>query len=188
MLAALSSAAHSGRRVSCWTSLWRVRACASRGRAFTTRTPTSSFSAGCSGHHRQAGGDAAAQASPAPARLTPHADLRIARYPATGPARVHRGSRSIRGFDLLEPVVDDRREHGHDGTIDDVIKSAKALGRGALISKAAARERIAPTSAGLPGFSRNTSWPASSCAPSGRRLSARAARGAPRAAARRLSC
>jgi hypothetical protein len=41
------------------------------------------------------------------------------------------------------------------GTIDDVIKSAKALGRGALISKAAARERIAPTTAGLPGFSQS---------------------------------
>jgi hypothetical protein len=36
------------------------------------------------------------------------------------------------------------------GTIGDVIKSAKALGRGALISKAAERERVAPTTAGLP--------------------------------------
>jgi CubicO group peptidase (beta-lactamase class C family) len=41
------------------------------------------------------------------------------------------------------------------GTIGDVIRSAKALGTGALISKAAARERIAPTTAGLPGFSQN---------------------------------
>jgi D-alanyl-D-alanine carboxypeptidase len=41
------------------------------------------------------------------------------------------------------------------GTIGDVMKSAKALGTGALISKAAARERIAPTSAGLPGFSQS---------------------------------
>src|SRR5262249_23177032 len=41
------------------------------------------------------------------------------------------------------------------GTIDDVIKSAKALGRGALISKAAARERIAPTTAKFPGFSQS---------------------------------
>jgi hypothetical protein len=41
------------------------------------------------------------------------------------------------------------------GTIGDVMKSAKALGNGALISKAAARERVAPTSAGLPGFSQN---------------------------------
>jgi D-alanyl-D-alanine carboxypeptidase len=40
-------------------------------------------------------------------------------------------------------------------TIGDVMKSAKALGTGALISKAAARERIAPTSAGLPGFSQS---------------------------------
>jgi D-alanyl-D-alanine carboxypeptidase len=41
------------------------------------------------------------------------------------------------------------------GTIGDVMKSAKAFGSGALISKAAERERVAPTSAGLPGFSRN---------------------------------
>lgn len=40
-------------------------------------------------------------------------------------------------------------------TIGDVIRSAKALGRGALISKAAARERVAPTTAGYPGFSKN---------------------------------
>jgi CubicO group peptidase (beta-lactamase class C family) len=37
-------------------------------------------------------------------------------------------------------------------TIGDMIKSAKALGTGALISKAAARERIAPTTATYPGF------------------------------------
>lgn len=40
-------------------------------------------------------------------------------------------------------------------TIGDVMKSAKAFGTGALISKAAAHERIAPTSAGFPGFSRS---------------------------------
>jgi CubicO group peptidase (beta-lactamase class C family) len=40
-------------------------------------------------------------------------------------------------------------------TIADVMKSAKAFGTGALISKAAARERIAPTSAGFPGFSQS---------------------------------
>jgi D-alanyl-D-alanine carboxypeptidase len=40
-------------------------------------------------------------------------------------------------------------------TIGDVIRSAKALGRGALISKAAARERVAPTTAGFPGFSQD---------------------------------
>ena len=38
-------------------------------------------------------------------------------------------------------------------TIGDMIKSAKALGSGALISKAAARERLAPTTATLPPFS-----------------------------------
>jgi D-alanyl-D-alanine carboxypeptidase len=38
-------------------------------------------------------------------------------------------------------------------TIGDVIKSAKALGRGALISKAAARERVAPPTVFFPGFS-----------------------------------
>ena len=37
-------------------------------------------------------------------------------------------------------------------TIGDVIRSAKALGTGALISKAAARERLAPTTATLPPF------------------------------------
>jgi CubicO group peptidase (beta-lactamase class C family) len=41
------------------------------------------------------------------------------------------------------------------GTIGDVLKSAKAFGTGALISKAAARERIAPTSAALPGFTQS---------------------------------
>jgi len=40
-------------------------------------------------------------------------------------------------------------------TIRDVIKSAKALGTGALISKAAARERVAPTTAGLPPFNQD---------------------------------
>jgi CubicO group peptidase (beta-lactamase class C family) len=40
-------------------------------------------------------------------------------------------------------------------TIDDEIRSAKAYGTGASISKAAARERIAPTTAGLPGFSQS---------------------------------
>ena len=40
-------------------------------------------------------------------------------------------------------------------TIGDVIKSARALDTGALISKAAARERIAPTTAGLPGFNQS---------------------------------
>ena len=40
-------------------------------------------------------------------------------------------------------------------TIGDVIKSARALGTGALISRAAARERIAPTTAGLPGFNQS---------------------------------
>jgi len=40
-------------------------------------------------------------------------------------------------------------------TIGDVIKSAKALGTGALISKASARERIAPTTVGFPGFSQS---------------------------------
>jgi D-alanyl-D-alanine carboxypeptidase len=39
-------------------------------------------------------------------------------------------------------------------TIDDVIKSAKALGTGALVSRKAARERIAPITVGLsPGLS-----------------------------------
>ena len=41
------------------------------------------------------------------------------------------------------------------GTIGDVIRSAKAVGTGALISRRAALERIAPTTAGLPGFSRS---------------------------------
>jgi len=41
------------------------------------------------------------------------------------------------------------------GTIDDVIRSAKAFGRGALISKAAARERIAPPAVFYPGFSQS---------------------------------
>jgi D-alanyl-D-alanine carboxypeptidase len=40
-------------------------------------------------------------------------------------------------------------------TIGDVIKSAKALGTGALISKAAARERVAPTTARFPPFSQD---------------------------------
>jgi D-alanyl-D-alanine carboxypeptidase len=40
-------------------------------------------------------------------------------------------------------------------TIGDVVKSAKALGTGALVSKAAARERVAPTTAELPPFSPN---------------------------------
>jgi D-alanyl-D-alanine carboxypeptidase len=39
------------------------------------------------------------------------------------------------------------------GTIGDVIKSAKAVGTGALISSQASRERFAPTTAGYPGFS-----------------------------------
>jgi D-alanyl-D-alanine carboxypeptidase len=38
-------------------------------------------------------------------------------------------------------------------TIGDVIKSAKALGTGALISPKASRERFAPPSVGFPGFS-----------------------------------
>jgi D-alanyl-D-alanine carboxypeptidase len=41
------------------------------------------------------------------------------------------------------------------GTIADVIKSAKAVGTGALISRRASRERIAPITAGFPGFSRS---------------------------------
>ena len=41
----LPTSSASGRRASCWRSRWRVRSCASRGRAFTTRTPTSLFSA-----------------------------------------------------------------------------------------------------------------------------------------------
>jgi hypothetical protein len=65
--------------------------------------------------HRQAGGKAAAQPDPPPARLAQHADLRTATYPSAGTARVHRRARSIRGFDVLGPVVDDRREHDHDG-------------------------------------------------------------------------
>src|SRR5262245_9407947 len=40
-------------------------------------------------------------------------------------------------------------------TIDDMIKSAKALGRGALISRAAARERIAPPPVFFPGFNQS---------------------------------
>jgi D-alanyl-D-alanine carboxypeptidase len=40
-------------------------------------------------------------------------------------------------------------------TIGDVIKAAKALGTGALISRRAARERIAPTTAEFPQFSRD---------------------------------
>ena len=43
-------------------------------------------------------------------------------------------------------------------TIGDVIKAAKALGRGALISPASARERIAPTTAGLPGLPRGVDF------------------------------
>ncbi len=38
-------------------------------------------------------------------------------------------------------------------TIGDVIKGAKALGTGALISPEASRERFAPTTASYPGFS-----------------------------------
>jgi D-alanyl-D-alanine carboxypeptidase len=41
------------------------------------------------------------------------------------------------------------------GTIGDVIRSAKAIGTGALISKGAALERIAPTTAGFPGFTQS---------------------------------
>jgi len=37
-------------------------------------------------------------------------------------------------------------------TIGDVIRSAKALGTGALISKAAARERLAPITASMQPF------------------------------------
>jgi D-alanyl-D-alanine carboxypeptidase len=40
-------------------------------------------------------------------------------------------------------------------TIGDVIKAAKALGTGALISRRASRERFAPTTAVLPQFSRD---------------------------------
>lgn len=40
------------------------------------------------------------------------------------------------------------------GTIGDSIKSAKAIGTGALISRRAARERVAPVTARFPGFSR----------------------------------
>ncbi len=40
-------------------------------------------------------------------------------------------------------------------TIGDLIRSARAIGTGALISKGAARERIAPTTAGLPGFTQS---------------------------------
>jgi CubicO group peptidase (beta-lactamase class C family) len=41
------------------------------------------------------------------------------------------------------------------GTIADILKSAHAVGTGALISRQASRERFAPTSAGLPGVSRH---------------------------------
>lgn len=41
------------------------------------------------------------------------------------------------------------------GTIGDVVKSAKAIGRGALISRKASRERFAPVTAHYPGFSPN---------------------------------
>jgi D-alanyl-D-alanine carboxypeptidase len=40
------------------------------------------------------------------------------------------------------------------GTIGDVIKSAQAVGTGALISRKASRERFAPITASLPGLSR----------------------------------
>ena len=40
-------------------------------------------------------------------------------------------------------------------TIDDVIKSAKAVGTGPLISRKASRERFAPITAGPPGLSRH---------------------------------
>jgi D-alanyl-D-alanine carboxypeptidase len=40
------------------------------------------------------------------------------------------------------------------GTIADAVKSAKAIGTGALISRRAARERVAPVTARFPGFSR----------------------------------
>jgi hypothetical protein len=39
-------------------------------------------------------------------------------------------------------------------TIGDIVKSAKAIGTGALISRRAARERVAPVTARFPGFSR----------------------------------
>src|SRR5262249_3049052 len=67
--------------------------------------------------HRQTGGEAAAHSNPTPARFAQHADLRTATHPSAGLARVHLRARSIRGFDVLEPVVDDRREHDHD--VDD---------------------------------------------------------------------
>ena len=49
-------------------------------------------------------------------------------------------------------------------TIGDVALTARAVGRGALISPAAARERVADTSAGLPGACRTctTDWVRSS--------------------------
>ena len=40
-------------------------------------------------------------------------------------------------------------------TIGDVVKSAKAMGRGTLLSRRSARERFAPYTADLPGFTRN---------------------------------
>jgi D-alanyl-D-alanine carboxypeptidase len=40
-------------------------------------------------------------------------------------------------------------------TIGDVVKAAKALGRGTLLSRKSARERFAPYTADLPGFNQN---------------------------------
>jgi D-alanyl-D-alanine carboxypeptidase len=40
------------------------------------------------------------------------------------------------------------------GTIGDSVRSARAIGTGALISRKAARERLAPITARFPGFSR----------------------------------
>jgi D-alanyl-D-alanine carboxypeptidase len=40
-------------------------------------------------------------------------------------------------------------------TIGDVVKSAKAMGRGTLLSRRSARERFAPYTANLPGFTQN---------------------------------
>src|SRR3954454_503126 len=70
---------------------------------------------GDSQRHPPAGGAAAPPTRPAPARLAPHGYLGAARDPATGPALLHRRPRSIRGLDVLEPVVDDRGQHDHDG-------------------------------------------------------------------------
>ena len=61
--------------------------------------------------HRPVSRDPASQAGARPARTAAHADLGA---PGARTARLHRPARSLRGLDLLEPIVVDRQGHDHD--------------------------------------------------------------------------